>query len=53
MLMMGLYPIGSMALGVFGDLVGLQQAVRFFAISGILLLLLIWFKYPQLRKPVT
>ena len=53
MLMMGLYPIGSMALGVFGDLVGLQQAVRFFAISGILLLLLIWFKYPQLRKPFT
>ena len=52
-LMMGLYPIGSMALGVVGDLVGLQQAIRFFAISAILLLLLIWFKYPQLRKPVT
>ncbi|MBO04643.1 MAG: hypothetical protein CL731_06485 [Chloroflexi bacterium] len=52
-LMMGLFPLGSLALGYAADAIGLPQAVRFFAISGIVLLAIIWFRYPQLRRPVT
>ena len=52
-LMMGLFPLGSLALGYAGDAIGLPQAVRYFAISGIVLLAVIWFRYPQLRRPVT
>ena len=51
-LMMGLFPIGSLVLGVTGDAVGLGQAVRLFAVIGFVLLLVIWFRYPQLRKPL-
>jgi MFS family permease len=51
-LMMGLFPLGSLVLGFAGDAIGLGQAVRLFAVIGFGLLLLIWFKYPELRKPL-
>jgi len=51
-LMMGLFPLGSLVLGFAGDAIGLGQAVRLFAVIGFVLLLLIWFKYPELRKPL-
>jgi len=51
-LMMGLFPLGSLALGFAGDAIGLGQAVRLFAVIGFGLLLVIWFKYPELRKPL-
>jgi MFS family permease len=52
-LMMGLFPLGSLALGFMADLIGLGQAVRLFAVIGVVLLILIWIKYPALRKPLT
>lgn len=52
-LMMGLFPLGSLALGYTADAIGLGQSVRVFAISGIVLLSIIWVKYPELRKPLT
>ncbi len=51
-LMMGLFPIGSLALGFTADAIGLGQAVRVFAYIGFVLLAIIWVKYPELRKPV-
>lgn len=51
-LMMGLFPLGSLVLGFAGDAIGLGQAVRLFALIGFVLLLFIWFKYPELRKPL-
>lgn len=51
-LMIGLYPLGSLAIGLTADAIGLGQAVRLFAAVGILLLALIWVKYPDLRKPL-
>jgi MFS family permease len=51
-LMMGLFPIGSLMLGVAADAIGLGEAVRVFAGIGIVLLLLIWVMYPPLRKPI-
>lgn len=50
-LMMGLFPLGSLALGVTADAIGLGLAVRVFAICGGVLLGIIWLKYPELRKP--
>ncbi|MDA1279157.1 MAG: MFS transporter [Chloroflexi bacterium] len=51
-LMMGLYPIGSLSLGITGDAIGLGSAVRLFALTGLGLLTLILLKYPELRTPV-
>jgi MFS family permease len=51
-LMMGLYPIGSLTLGFAADAIGLGQAVRLFAASGVFFLALIWVRYPALRKPL-
>ena len=51
-LMMGFFPLGSLAIGLTADAIGLGQAVRLFAAVGIVLLLLIWVKYPDLRKPL-
>jgi hypothetical protein len=51
-LMMGLFPIGSLALGFTADAIGLGNAVRVFAAMGFFLLLVIFVKYPQLRKPI-
>lgn len=51
-LMMGLFPLGSLTLGFTADAIGLGQAVRLFAVSGFVLLALIWVKYPELRKPM-
>jgi MFS family permease len=50
-LMMGLYPLGSLALGFTADAIGLGEAVRVFAATGLILLILIFMKYPELRKP--
>lgn len=51
-LMMGLFPLGSLALGFTADAIGLGLTVRVFAISGAALMGIIWFKYPELRKPL-
>ena len=51
-LMMGLFPLGSLALGFTADAIGLGFAVRVFASMGVVLLVMIWFKYPELRKPL-
>jgi len=52
-LMMGLFPIGSLALGFTADVIGLGQAVRIFAAIGASFLVVIWMKYPALRKPLS
>ncbi|HIN15982.1 MAG TPA: MFS transporter [Dehalococcoidia bacterium] len=49
-LMMGFYPLGSLALGIVGDAIGLGQAVRVFALIGLALFAIIWVRYPVLRK---
>jgi MFS family permease len=51
-LMIGMFPIGSLALGFAADAIGLGQAVRVFAATGLILLVLIFVKYPELRKPL-
>lgn len=51
-LMMGLFPLGSLSIGLTADVIGLGPAVRLFAAVGVVLLLLIWVKYPELRKPL-
>lgn len=53
LLMMGLFPIGSLSLGFTADLIGLSQAVRVFAVIGLALFMVIWIKYPPLRKPIS
>ena len=49
-LMMGFYPLGSLALGIVGDSLGLGQAVLVFALIGLALFAIIWVRYPALRK---
>jgi len=51
-LMMGLFPIGSLALGFVADSIGLGEAVRVFSAFGVFFLVLIWVRYPALRKPL-
>ena len=51
-LMMGLFPIGSLALGFVADSIGLGEAVRLFSAFGVFFLVLIWVRYPALRKPL-
>ena len=53
LLMMGLFPIGSLALGFTADRIGLGDAVRLFSIVGLILLTSIWIKYPIIRKPMS
>ena len=53
LLMMGLFPIGSLALGFTADRIGLGDAVRLFSIVGLIMLTFIWIKYPIIRKPMT
>ena len=50
--MMGLYPFGSFLLGLTADTIGLAHAIRLFAVIGLLLLIVIWFRYTDLRKPI-
>ena len=50
--MMGLYPFGSLLLGLTADTIGLTHAIRLFAVLGLLLLIVIWFRYTDLRKPI-
>ena len=52
-LMIGLFPLGSLAIGFTADAIGLGNAVRVFAVLGVFFLSLIWVKYPLLRKPLT
>jgi MFS family permease len=51
-LMMGLFPVGSLALGITGDAIGLSSAVRVFSITGFILLSIVWIFYPKLRRPI-
>ncbi len=46
----GLYPLGTLLLGITADNIGLAQAVRLFAVAGLALLVIIWFRYPELRR---
>ena len=48
-LAMGLFPIGSLAVGQLGDIIGLQEAVRIFAGGGTAVLLVIFLLFPELR----
>lgn len=48
-LAMGMFPIGSLAVGQLGDVIGLQEAVRIFAGVGIAALLVIFLLFPELR----
>ena len=50
--MMGLYPFGSLLLGLTADTIGLAHAIRLFAVLGLLLLIVIWFRYTDLRRPI-
>ena len=50
--MMGLYPFGSLVLGFTADTIGLAHAIRLFAVLGLLLLIVIWFRYTDLRRPI-
>jgi MFS family permease len=50
--MMGLYPFGSLLLGLTADTIGLSQAIRLFAVLGLISLMVIWFRYKDLRKPI-
>ena len=52
-LMMGLFPIGSLLLGFTANSIGLGQAVRIFALVGLGLLMVIWARFPLLRKPIS
>jgi MFS family permease len=51
-LMIGLFPLGSLVLGFTADAIGLGEAVRLFAVIGFVLLVGLWVKYPELRKPL-
>jgi hypothetical protein len=53
LLMMGLFPIGSLALGFTADWIGLGDAVRLFSTGGLILLTFVWVKHPIIRKPMT
>ena len=46
----GLFPLGSLLMGITADNIGLAQAVRLFAVVGLALLVIIWFRYPELRE---
>lgn len=49
-LAMGMFPLGSLAIGQVADLIGLQEAVRIFTAAGILVLLTVLVLFPELRK---
>lgn len=49
-LAMGMYPIGSLAVGALSDAIGLQMAVRVFASGGLLVLVLLALAFPELRR---
>lgn len=49
-LAMGMFPLGSLAVGQLGDVIGLQEAVRVFSSVGIVSLLAVMMLFPELRK---
>ena len=49
-LAMGMFPLGSLAVGQLSDLIGLQEAVRIFSGSGIAALLVVFLLFPELRR---
>ena len=49
-LAMGMFPLGSLAVGQLGDLIGLQEAVRIFSGAGIAALLVIFLLFPEMRR---
>jgi ENTS family enterobactin (siderophore) exporter len=51
-LAMGMFPFGSLAVGELADAIGLQEAVRVFALSGFGMLVLLAILFPELRRSV-
>lgn len=49
---LGLFPLGSLGLGVLAEVLGPAEAIRFVAFGGIGLLVLIAVAYPELRRPI-
>jgi len=49
-LAMGMFPIGSLVVGQLSDAIGLQMAVRVFAIGGFVTLIALAIAFPELRK---
>lgn len=49
-LAMGMFPLGSLAVGQLGDLIGLQEAVRVFSTAGIAALIVLFMLFPELRQ---
>jgi hypothetical protein len=51
-LAMGLFPLGSLGLGVLADAIGLQEAVRYVAAGGLVAITLVALAFPELRRPL-
>jgi hypothetical protein len=51
-LAMGMFPLGSLAVGQLGDVIGLQEAVRVFAGAGFVTLVVLALVMPELRGRV-
>jgi MFS family permease len=51
-LAMGMFPLGSLAVGQLGDVIGLQEAVRVFAGAGFVALVVLALVMPELRGRV-
>ncbi len=49
-LAMGLFPLGSLAVGQLADVMGLQTAVRIFTIAGFATLIAAFALFPELRR---
>lgn len=49
-LAMGMFPLGSLAVGQVADITGLQEAVRIFTVSGFVMLLGVFALFPELRR---
>ncbi len=49
-LAMGMFPLGSLAVGQLADVIGIQDAVRVFTIAGTVVLLTVVFLFPELRR---
>ena len=48
-LAMGMFPLGSLAVGQLADTTGLQEAVRIFTVAGFVALLAVFALFPELR----
>ncbi len=48
----GAFPISGLIVGVLANVYGPQNAVRWMAMAGSVALVVIWFAFPDLRKPM-